>query len=216
MKYALTLRSVAHPNDSIAEKHNRLMRGLVAIGSPWGISGEPPAAPDPGRELIAKSRLDRFLGEGIKGYVAYRYRSGLRDQAMDDDHMVLEFHPDRVDYDVLLTEALSGYITAFGAYRAELGPEELADLDFDQSRKIDKRRGVYRIYPISFYGGTLCEVAFGVSAGRVVKLLTAVCAEARVLSDGALLIASRVPVDVEQSRRFNDAAWQRLRERASA
>lgn len=216
MKYALTLRSVAHTNDTIAEKHDRLMHGLAAIGAPWGISGEPPAAPDPGRELIAKSRLDRLLGRGIKGYVAYRYRGGLRDQAMDDDHMVLEFHPDRVDYDALLTQALSGYVTAFGAYRAEIGPEELADLDFDQARKIDKRRGVYRIYPVSFYGGTLCEVAFGVSAGRLVKLLTAVCAEARVVADGALLVASRVPVDVEQSRRFNDAAWHRLRELASA
>lgn len=212
MKYELTLRSAARPKESIPEKHEQLMRGMAAIGSPWGISGEPPAAPDPGRELMAKSRLDRFLGKGIKGYVLYRYRSGLRDQAMDDDHMALEFDPDRVDYDALLTHALNGYITSFRAYRAEIGPEEFADLDFDEARKIDKRRGVYRIYPISFYSGTLCEMAFGMSAERLVKLLTALCAEARLVADGALLIASRIPVDVEQGNRFNDAAWQRLRE----
>jgi hypothetical protein len=211
MKYALTLRSVARTSESIPEKHDRLMRGLAAIGSPWGICGVPPAAPDPGRELMARVRLDRLLGKGVKGYVLYRYRGGLRDQAMDDDHMALEFDPDRVDYGALLTHSLSRYIAAFHAYRAEIGPEELANLDFDQARKIDKRTGVHRIYPVSFYSDSLCETAFGKSAQRLVELLRPVCAETELVGDGALLITSRHPVDTEQSDRLNDAAWERLR-----
>jgi hypothetical protein len=215
MKYSLTLRSAARASDSIAEKHDRLVRGLVAIGGPWGISREPPAAPDLGRELISTLRLDKVLGSKIRGYVAYRYRGGLRDQAMDDDHMVLEFHPDRVDYDALLTGAMVGYIAAFDAYRAELGPADLAEVDFDQARKIDKRRGVYRIYPVSYYGGTLCETAFGLSAARIANLLLGLCTETRLIADGVLLIANRMALNIEESNRFSDAAWQRLRERIS-
>ncbi|MHB8797114.1 MAG: hypothetical protein ACYDBY_01495 [Thermoanaerobaculia bacterium] len=200
MKYELMLRSRARQEETIQEKHQKFIEGIRCLPLPWGSGDTTPMTPDPGRELVAEIRASQFLGKPVRGSVVYQFRRPFADEGIHDDHLCLTFGAKKVDYGVLVDEVLERYIDAFDAYRAHIGPDEFNNLDFDDARHIDYRRGVFRIYPVSFFDRDLCRRAFGLDPEQLADRVAPACKKVRLLKAGVLIEASGEVLDVEASR----------------
>lgn len=211
MKYELLLRSRASREESIPAKHERLLAGMREIAPPWGLGGTTgPSAPDPGGELIAQARLTPFLGRGIRGEVVYQFRRDFRDEGSADDFLSLTFNPEKVNYAAFVDEALPKYLSAFDAYRGELGDAKFTHLDFDAARKVDFRHGVFRVYPVSYYDKQLCLRAFELEPDEIVARLADTCERVTRHGDGVLVVVSTKPLSLTEADQGTRAIGQLL------
>lgn len=195
MKYELMLRSRAIPHESYEAKHERFFARLCEMPHPWGIAGqEPPPAPSCGRDIGAGVTFSKLLGKGIRAQVMYWYRHpGLsEDVAMNDDFVDMSFNPEKIAYEQFVHEALPAYIEAFDGYIAEVKDDGFFDDDFPKKRelRIDERRSLYRVHPVSFYDRLLCQRAFGQSPEQIAERLTRRIEDIRLFHDGVYLIGS--------------------------
>lgn len=212
MKYEVLLRSRALRDESIPAKHERLLAGLRQIAPPWGLGDAAgPPAPDPGSELIAQVKLTPFLGKGIRGEVVYQFRRDFRDEGSADDFLSLTFNPEKVDYAAFVDGAFPKYLSALDAYRGELGDAEFTHLDFDAARKVDFRRGVFRIHPVSYYDKQLCLRAFELEPDEIVARLVDRCERVTRHGDGVLVVLSTKPLSLADADQETRAMRQLLR-----
>jgi hypothetical protein len=210
MKYELMLRSRVDPNQSIEEKHQDLISGLLQMRDAWGpITKELPKAPDPKTQLIAITNLTRYFGKGIRGQVSYQYRGNhlLRDDAMNDDHFLLEFNPEEVDYECLVKESFLHYLSAFRPYLAYIENEELLSIDFRDEKKMSCRDKIYRINPVFFVDRELSQKVFNCSPEQLVDKLKGHVEGVKIVFNGVLVIASSKVLTLEES----DAVNRRLK-----
>ena len=204
MKYVLKLRARPEECAKIEDKHSKFIEGLVALGGDWGLPpGEYPA-PDAGEELSAHFQLGKLLGKGIKGFVNYRFRGGLRDESGSDDYIDLEFRPDRIDYQHLLNEVFPSYIECFRPYHAYVGDEEFTYIDFDRSRGFDHRSGVLRVHPANFFDEQLCERTFSLSPEEIQQRLASIAQRAEVIQNGVYFFAQETPMKIEDAESLSD------------
>lgn len=205
MKYLLRLNSFATDSVAILDKHKKLVSELTTLEGPWGLQpgGYPP--PDPGKELSAHFQLAKSLrGRGVRGFVSYRYRGGLRDESDCDDYVALEFNPARVDFASLIKTALPRYIQAFEPYFGHVSDEEFVFTDFDRSRNVDQRRVVLRVLPICFLSQKLCKRALGVNADEVTDRLRGRVELVESVGAGLLIVARMEPVPFETAKKLSD------------
>lgn len=212
MTYEMMIRAVPAMTVTIADKHASLLAALEHMPAPWGlVSPNHPPAPDPGRELLAEVRLRGHLGPGLRGSVVYRYRGGLRDEAMCDDFLKVEFDPRKQEFRLFLEAVFPAYVQAFGAYRGHAGDVRFSVLDFEGKRSTDARHGVFRIYPVNYFGGRLCQEAFGISPSRLLDLVKSVVDHVRLVGDGVLIVARSAPVELEEAQTINQRVWAAIK-----
>ncbi|MHB1558277.1 MAG: hypothetical protein ACYC61_12525 [Isosphaeraceae bacterium] len=210
MKYELMIRS--RPTEDILQRHEKLMALLSSLGNEWGLieGAEIPTVKDPRTDPRREVNLSRCFRKGIKASVSYQNRRYFEDEAMYDDYFSLEFNPHKSHYKLLCNRVFCEYIEAFGAYLGEIGDVELVHLDFDRSRKIQKRNGVYRIYPVSFFDGELCARAFHLTPEEVARRVTPAVERATVLTNGVCVLASSEVVTVDEANAINRRLKRRL------
>lgn len=204
MKYSCHLTARPSEAVSIAEKHAKLVSGLAGINGAWGFSSADHAAPDPGRDISAHLSLGKLLrGRGVRGFVNYRLRAGLREDSGCDDLIDLDFNPERVDFGALI-ESLPQYIAAFDPYFAYVADEEFGFLDFDRSRNMNYRVSVLRVYPICFLGGGLCVQALGLPVGEVVRRLAPKAESVSEIGGGVLVVGHSKPLPFASAKPLSD------------
>lgn len=189
MKYNLEIRAVALQSQSIEEKHNAFLSGLVGIPAPWGIDQVRPA-PDPGSGLSATLKVAKLFGKGLRGDLVYQFRRPFRDDASQDDYLNMVFDPGKVNYQELVYTVLLRYVVAFGGYYAEISDDEFIFMDFDQRRQmgVDKRHAVYRIPPVCYLHRDLCIRALGMSPEKVVAQLKGKVEDVQEIHDGVFIV----------------------------
>lgn len=213
MKYEIMIRSI--PVVDIPETHSRLITVMNGIPKPWGFGGNGgPPAPDCGSWLLAKANLFKYLGDGFRGSsIVYNYRSGLGDAGIDDDFMVLEFNPMKQDFARMLETVLPRYISAFRAYLAYIGDTEWGLADWEEERKMvpNCRYGVYRIYPVHYFGEQLCRRAFQRTPEEMIRLLSKECERVELLDGGVILVATSNVISLAEANQINARLWKVLK-----
>jgi len=172
VKYIFEIRSRAVESEPIAQKHTAFLAGLRDLPAPWAVTGSVPA-PDPGRELVAVLKVSKFLGPGIRGNLVYQFRRPFRDEGSEDDWINISFNPEKLDYATLVRDVFLKYVVAFRGYYAEILDEEFIFKDYEVHRtlKLNQRRDVFRIAPVTFIDDELCRRAFGFGPDEVVSRL---------------------------------------------
>lgn len=203
----IELRYRARADESISERHERLVARLRAVPQPWGrvgAAGVPLA--DIGDGLEVQVDFSQTLTSAMRAYAAYVFRgeSYLRDEAEFDDRMVLEFDIGKQDYQRLVCDGFPAYVDAFEAYRGTVVlDEELAADDWEEvsrlsrtlGKDLDGRDGVFRIAPVGFFDHELCRRAFCLTPSEVVSRLAGHAEYVRLLNGGVLLIAVSAPIE---------------------
>ena len=200
MKFVMNIRARMNPRESISEKHDSFIAALERLPDPFFFANFPPA-PSIGTELIAVVQLARYLKPKprIRGRLIYSLRFDAADKAMYDDHLTIEFDPQKVDFGRLATEIFPTYLRAFAAYQGEIGDIQLADKDFEEERKKNQRDCVYRIYPVSYMDRELCMRSFGFPPDEVIKRLKGHVLSVDKLNDGVAIVAKASPASIEES-----------------
>jgi hypothetical protein len=211
MKYEFSLHARPSEIESIKDKHAKLIQGLVKLRGSWGLPAGDYPAPDPGRELSAIFKLTRLLGKGIKGFVCYRYRGGLRDEGGHDDYIKLEFNPEKIDYRSLLKEAFPAYIRSFASYFGYVGDDEFGYIDFDKSRYFNNRMNVLRIHLANYFDETLCLRAFGIDATEVLRRIAGAVEHAEIINNGVYLVGSWTPLPITDADNFSKKIFSLLK-----
>jgi hypothetical protein len=204
MKYVMMVRS--KPSGDILSKHEKLTSFLSALKSPWGAKegAEIPQVKDPGTLPMRQVNLSKCFPKGIKALVSYQNRKYVLDEGRFDDYLVLEFDPTKFDYKPLATSDYLKYLEAFGAYRGHIGDEEFIHLDFESSRGVDYRGGVYRIHPVCYFDRELCERAFRLSPEVIAQRLVGAVEGVRVVANGVAIIASSRVLTIEEANSLGD------------
>src|SRR5690349_9315494 len=113
----------ARADESIENRHQQVMNGLLQIEPPWGLKGQRfVTVPDIGAGLSVQVNLSGLFGADMTGGLSYLFRSEayLRDEAEFDDWMIFKFIPGQVDYPSLARTAFPQYIQAFRPYRGSI------------------------------------------------------------------------------------------------
>jgi hypothetical protein len=121
MKTIFEVNSRTTLKESAEEKHIKTVNLLNSLPHPWGISKDIDIPfPGFGKEFIASATLSKFLGNGIKMSVFYRYRNRLEDDDSCDDRMFIEFNSNKIDYSDLVTTIFRKFVIGFNAYTADI------------------------------------------------------------------------------------------------
>ena len=136
--------------------------------------------------------------------VSYQNRKYHRDEGKFDDYFKLEFDPTKFDYEMLVKGVFEHYIECFQAYRGHVGDEEFVHLDFDGSRQVDVRTGVYRIYPVCFFDRELCDRCFRLTPEDIAKRVSEAVESVRIVSNGVLVVASSKVLTIEDANSISD------------
>lgn len=204
MKCILEINSRVQLNESAESKHNRVIGELKKINSPWGVYTND-EIPFPGfkKEIFANVNLNKYMGNGIKCSIYYRYRNTLADDNMSDDRIYLEFNAKKNDYEDLATNILPKYIKLFDAYRAAIYSEELMFYDFERSRNVNFRNSIFRFYPVFFFDQTLSLRSLGISSEKVFNKLRDKVVSTRLLNNGILINSSKNLLSVDDANDFD-------------
>jgi len=206
MKFAFELRARAVTDESIPQKHDPFVGELTKLAAPWGLDKNSlPTAPDPGAQLSAHFNLGKCLGKGIRGHAYYQFRRPFRDEGCEDDFVDLTFNPAKFDFRTLAYEVFPVYVTAFGAYVAEIAHDEFSYVDYEILRelRLDFRFGVYRVNHVCFFDEILCKRAFKLTPGEVMNRLKGAVEETRLLGDGVHIIGSSTPLSFEEADKLS-------------
>lgn len=187
----LTIRSRPIPTETIEEKHAAFAAGVAPLGADWGFQNGLPPAPEMGQHLSGIVQLSKLLPRSVKGRITYAFRPCLRDRALCDDVLYLEFNPHVVDYRHVAMSVFPTYVSAFRGYRGELGDIQFVDQDFDDECETDARHSVYRIYPIAAYDSILCQRAFHLSPSSIATRLAGFVDQVDARVDGLIVIGSQ-------------------------
>lgn len=189
MKYIFEVRAVASQSQSIREKHESLLAGLLGLPPPWGVVNDFPA-PDPGGQLSAVVKAGKILGKGLRGEFVYQFRRQFRESAAHDDYLTLTFDPSKVGYKELVSSVFIKYVSVFDAYYAEILDDDFIFMDYDRRRElgVDKRNGIYRIAPVCYLDKRLCEAALGLQPAQIVQKLTGRVEVVRECLNGVFIV----------------------------
>lgn len=188
------------------QRHERFMSCLSDLKNEWGLKdgAELPEVKDAGTLPMRQLNLSKCFQKGIKAFVSYQNRKYHRDEGKFDDYFKLEFDPTKFDFELLTKGVFEKYIEGFQGYRGHVGDEEFVYLDFESSRQVDSRSGVYRIYPICFFDKELCGRSFNSTPEDVAQHVAGAVEKASVVSNGVLIIASSKILTIEGANAVND------------
>lgn len=200
-KYVIGLRHRPNPNDDIGIRHKRFISRQSEVSKIWAI---PDAGvidlPEITGELVSVIDLNYLTEERLDGQIVYSLRDEkyLRDNAQYDDHVSIEFDPDKINYSDLVLNVFPIFVTAFESYRAAIYERKIARSDFreiikscsDSGKDINGRDGVYRINAINYFDRELCWRAFNLSPEQIIDRLEGKVESVSSLHDGVLLIYS--------------------------
>ncbi|HLY54985.1 MAG TPA: hypothetical protein VKS60_05475 [Stellaceae bacterium] len=186
-----------------------LVQALAAIPGFWGPDKSPSDVgfmPDFDSEEFAVLDLRSALAPGLSGLLYYRMFAGdsIDLYADDPDELgddVLELDVDNtvVNYRTFCREIFPEVVRIFGAYRGAVKSDrevQIRDGDSVMERyretglDVNRRSGIFRIWPVSYFGDELCRRSFRIGAAEVVKRAAPICELAEVRNDGAFLIAT--------------------------
>ena len=203
MNFRLMMRS--RPDGPIPAKHERFLSCLAELKSDWGLIGTTwPDAKDPGTLPMQQVKLSKCFTKGIKANVSYQNRKYVRDEGQFDDYFTLEFDPKQVDYLLLVKYVFQVYLDAFGAYRGQIGDEAFIYLDFEASRHVDLRHGVFRVLPVSFFDRELCVRSYGLEPGHIANRVTPWVESVSLRSDGILIVGTSQVISFEEAKAMTD------------
>lgn len=203
MKYRFELSSRTNVNSSLEQKHEKIIKALKQIVSPWGINDGIYPVPEFGEAMIAVFKLDKILGKGIKGNIIYRFRRLIEDHSLDDDVMNIEFNPKKIDYDFLITEVFKKYIEFFEPYAAQIFNEEVIYQDFELSQNMNLRIDFIRFYPVSYFDAKYCKDSLGVTVLELKYLLMGKVEKVELYNDGIIILGSSKLLDTEQTNKID-------------
>ncbi|MGA7613553.1 MAG: hypothetical protein WBX15_00090 [Thermoanaerobaculia bacterium] len=215
MKYSLFLKSRPDERESVRDKHAKLVKESESAPSEWRISPDASSKLPPFRDsLLTTMDLRPYLEGPYKGRVGYVFREGLSDTGADDDFLNLEFDSEKVDFNEIVKRVLPIYIEAFRAYRAQIGPDELIDVDFDDD-DVDERHDIYRLHVVNYFDAELIRRAFQYPIEEIVDRLSRAKVEVIIIKKGLLIALARHAMRVDELldanvriRRFL-GEWQR-------
>ncbi|WP_137169735.1 hypothetical protein [Marinomonas sp. FW-1] len=122
-KYVIGLRHRPNPNDDISIRHKRFISRQSEVSKIWAI---PDAGvidlPEITGELVSVVDLNYLTEERLDGQIVYSHRDEkyLTDNAQYDDHVSIEFDPDKINYSDLVLNVFPIFVTAFESYRATI------------------------------------------------------------------------------------------------
>jgi hypothetical protein len=146
------------------------------------------------------------LVAGLGGQIVYAARLAgylSQDSSQFDDFLTLAASTKDYDHSELCTVLFPKLVETFGPYRASIHTDKTvqrADWKSVRSesqqtgRDIDGRDSVFRIWPVNFFDDLLCRRSFGVSCEDVVRRASPECEQARIVSNGAFLLVTSVPL----------------------
>lgn len=196
------IRRRASLNESVTELNSNIVTRLAALPNFWNEQKTANDAEFSKGDESATLDLRQSLTPGLKGQIVYapRFQGYLsRDIAQSDDFLALRVNTERADYGIFASQTFPDLIAIFGAYRAAIETDrEIATTDWEivcrqspeTDRDIDGRDSVFRIWPVNFFDGLLCERSFGMTAEQIVRRASAVCERAELLNGGAFLLVT--------------------------
>jgi hypothetical protein len=189
--------------ESAEVKHEKLIRFLKTIESPWGIPKDIDIPfPGFGKEATAILTLNKYLASGVKMTLFYSYRNRLEDDSFYDDRIYVEFNSKKIDYTELISVVFPQFIKGFCAYTAVIFDQLLIYKDFEDKRFGNNRKIISRVYPVSFYDETLCKLFFKRSPKKIADLLQGHVYKSEVFNDGILIIADTKPFSIVEAIDF--------------
>lgn len=190
--------------ESAELKHERFVGFLKQIGTPWGIQENVDVGtPQFGEEFTGTVNITKFLTNGVKMIIFYRYRNRLDDHHSSDDRIFIEFNSKKIDYEFLINIVFPHYVIAFGAYSANIFNEMLIYKDFERSRNKNGRKSIVRIYPVVFYDSQFCKEVFRMNVKEILKKLSGQVYKALLHNNGIIIVADIKPLSVEESDEFD-------------
>lgn len=189
LKYDLKVNSIALEKQSIDSKHKEFVEKMIKVNGVWGGKFSPPA-PDAGRELFALIKWSEIFGKdiGLVGDIMYQYRRKFGNDSWHDDRIFLSFNPNKIDYRSLIDDAFPIYASNFDGYFAQITDQEFLYLDYEKSRGIGGRGGLYRLPPVSFMRQDFCERAFNMTPAKIVDKLNGRVEMVREIFDGVQIV----------------------------
>jgi hypothetical protein len=211
----IRLRLHARPdkNQTITERHARIMEGLSRLEGVLSIAGcEIPSAPECGDGLVALYSIKPPVrGLRIAGDYAYRGdRYIYEDRGSFDEHLIYEFKISnkKINYRHVINSDFIKVIEVFSGYRAGVFYDDYAfsyqgrdasdnpiyfKLKEDKSINVDGRNSIYTLHPAQFWDSELCHRALGYGPEEVIARLEGVCPLVTPVLDGVYVVLNDDP-----------------------
>jgi hypothetical protein len=197
-KFEIVLRHKATPEDSFERNHDFFIKEISKLSPPWDLATLEPL-PEIGDNLSLTVSLNKVLGRGLNGGITYTYRGSeyIRDNAQHDDHLFIEFSPQKIDFGFIVS-VFSSYVSAFDCYRATINNRSTARSDWqniaqkceDSGKDVNGRDGIYRINAINYFDRELCLRSFSLSPEQIIERLEGKVESVSLLHDGVFLVYS--------------------------
>ena len=210
---AFYIRSRPSADESILERHAKVVSGMREVGPPLGWKGlTMPPTPDCGENLTAHYAI-RYPTPGLEvgGYYSYRDEKYLSpDKAYLDDCLEFIFKSTNkhLDYSAILQRYFPEVIQAFGGYRAKVsigvygstysggindGNPIYRKLLDDPAIDVDGRNNIFTLQPAMYWDGLLCKRALGYDRDEVIRRLEGKVPQVMPLMDGVYTVFNDDP-----------------------
>lgn len=196
--FELASRSIDEPD--VEKRHKKLVEGLMQIEKPWGIDAGDYPLPKFGQGITSVFRLNKLLGNGIKGDVMYSYRRQLCPE--DDDRIYLEFNPQKIDYALLYRKVLPKYITFFKPYVASIFNQEVVYYEYDNREKYDLAK-YFRFNPIFFVDEKCCFDKMGISPSELKIRILNIVEHTELFGNGLIVVVSSRLLNLTESNELH-------------
>lgn len=207
MQIEARFRRRAVANENVAELNRELLDHLLEIRSMWvEWALVENFYFNPGEGESAATDLSQFLISGMNGAISYSSRlvGAIKDKAVSDDTLTLEFESDDIDYHWFRKEIFPKLVKAFSPYRATIITDLDQDLDdfedivdeaYKTEKDVDGRDTVYRLNSVNYFDDLMCVRAFGVSSDEMIEKLSNSVEQVEKIGTGVLLIVTNKLVE---------------------
>lgn len=214
-KQHFSMGSLPPSRRRIAAEYLKLTRALSdkKIGA-WALVSEkvPKYKKQRDAEFAEFFTLSNCFPQKVSCHLTYQLPwtwDGAPDHPSSDDSFDVTMTPNRSTYRDFVTSFVPAAIEAFKPYVATLGPDALLHIDWDEARKVNGRKNVFRLYPVHYLADKLIHSAFKMPAAKFQTRMKPFYESVKEFHHGVLL-ANPKPLTVEQCNHLSKKAMDAL------
>jgi hypothetical protein len=184
----------------------------------WSCGGHPPRVIFGPNDVSFYKSLGKFAPVGIQISVCYHVRNELmwkKDDSYSDDYIKIKLSK-KVKITNFIHVYLEGMLSAFGAYKCDMGTAALYDFRLNNPKEqsgevINLRRQVPNLSLINFWDNALCMQAFGCDSDVIARGMQGKVELVKKVNDGVLLVITTNPIDVKGEMEICESVMRTVR-----
>lgn len=202
-KIHLHARVEAYSDEDIATAHDRLFQQLAAHSKMCSGRTVPVAPKIRGGNLATSCDLNKFLPQGMKGYIIYKFRRDANMHVMSGhDYLSMDIKQDPRLYQDLIEDFIPGLIQAMKPLMVEMGDEKFDEPLWSPEGKCQlggpKACGCH-LHPVFFFSDWWLQEGYKLTREQALAALTPVADQVTVREEGLYVVGVNKLVSFEEA-----------------